>query len=191
MGSIDHSSRYKLEIYVLGHTKEKPALAQQIATFPRICTAMKSQKIQQNLSENGMFIYSKSKFKVTSKNTKTSIVGTQDSYQTETEKFQTLKSPLLFSHQNTLNCHPEHLESTSCNKTIRRASEWFILAQIRQKLRVCQPKVHYIHTTHLSGLKTLSEGKPMDCDKISYWVSNSFQVTCPVFHTIFQRMTLS
>ena len=55
---------------------------------------------------------------------------------------------LLFSHQNA--GHPEYFRVYFCDKTIRCASKWFIIAQTSRD-RHCE--VCYLHTTYLDVLK--------------------------------------
>ena len=61
MGSIDHSSMFKLDIYVIAHTKEKPRtihwyLLQNLQAY-------ESQKSEKNLDFDGWYIWTLTKEK--------------------------------------------------------------------------------------------------------------------------------
>ena len=53
------------------------------------------------------------------------------------------------------NCHPEYLESTFLDETIKYTLRWFCSSAKKAKSRVCQSQVCYLHATHLVALKEI------------------------------------
>ena len=127
---IEHSSRCKLKVYKITHTKEKPSSRRQIYIFAKLGRQWKSKEWAKFELECLLliFISSNSKFKVTSKNADFEYRYIRIHTKEKPSKISTCA--ILLFHQKKkilkLNCHREYLYTT-LDETIRCASKWFIL----------------------------------------------------------------
>ena len=128
--SIDHSSRCKLKVYVITHTKEKPSTTNGYFLQNWWMEVKKWAKFEFEYLLLLIFTYSNSKFKVTCTN-----VDFECQYiRTHTkEKLSEISNitfaTLPFYHKKYSNWMAilSTLEFTALGETIRCASKWFIL----------------------------------------------------------------